>query len=378
MTIFSLPAPCYFYAGDTIPPFMVELYQYPGGTPSPFADCDPSCHLAEKSIVRTRATNEVWFVHYRFKHCAKQSGISKTHLFSPVIWRGGAGMASIKKRDVRISANAIVLKPPVRHPEGEMRYRVDVFDGDAQTTNGKLIEKYFFPDLPPEVANLEHEQAKAEWLANYVKDAVNCKQRLIEATTRALEQEHQKQFPSRNPAKDYNRSDFDHYKNQQEVVLKLLCKKWPRLSRAFDGISAAKTPQEKSKEEAGLWLAYIADYKALFKELPVIDQNEFAELRLNSEWHDRYITLMSEAIKAVPQTDKRDWQLAIGWIEKHYYRMNEAELEKAFVTDWGYSPVLRNGKKVVPYKGHALAARAHRIGLVSYLIPGPKRRLRTS
>lgn len=371
MTIFSLPAPCYFYASDIAPPFIVELCQYPDETHSPFNDCDSSCRLAEKSIVRIRATNEVWFVHYRFKHHVKQSGVSKAHLFGPVIWQGGAGMASIKQRHVRISVKATLLKPPVRHPEGEMRYRVDVFEGDAQAVNGKLIEKYFFPDLSPEAANLEPEKAKVEWLENYMKDVANRKQRVIEAITRALEQEHQKQFPQRNPAKDYKKPDFDHYKNQQEVVLKLLRKKWPRLSEAFDEISAARTQQDKSEKQTGVWLAYIADYRSLFKELPVIDEKEFAELRL--KWHDRYICLMSEAINAIPQVDKRDWRLAIGWIEKNYYRMSEAKLETAFASDWGYKPVLSKGRKVALCKGHTLATRAHRIGLVSYLTPGPKK-----
>jgi hypothetical protein len=282
-------------------------------------------------------------------------------------------MASIKKRDVRISAEAILLKPPVRHPEGEMRYRVDVFEDDGRAVGGKLIEKYFFPDLSPEAANLEPEKARAEWLGNYIKDAANRKQRVIEATTRVLEQEYEKQFPRRNPAKHYEKPDFDHYKNQQEVVLKLLRKKWPRLSEAFDKISAAGAQREKSVEQTGTWLAYIADYKALFKELPVIDENEFAELRLNNGWHDRYISLMNEAINAIRQTDKRDWRLAIGWIDKNYYRMSEAELETAFASDWGYKPVLSKGRKVALYKGHALATRAHRIGLVSYLTPGPKK-----
>lgn len=365
MTVYSLPAPCYFYAGDATPPFMVELCQYPDETRSPFNDCDPSCRLAEKSIVRTRATNEVWFVHYSFKHHVKQSGISKAHLFGPVIWQGGAGMASIKKRLVRISAKATLLTPPVRHPEGEMRYRVDVFEGDAQAVYGKLKEKYFFPDLSPEAENLESVKAKAEWLLNYMKDAAHCKQRVIKATTRALEQEHQKQFPRRNPAKDYKKPDFDHYKNQQEVVLKLLRKKWPRLSEAFDEINAVGTQQDKSENQTRTWLAYIADYKALFNELPVIDENEFAELRLNDEWHDHYICLMSKAINAISQVDKRDWQLAIGWIEKNYYQKSEAKLENAFASDWGYKPGL--------YKGHALAKRAHGLGLVSYLMPGPKK-----
>jgi hypothetical protein len=88
---------------------------------------------------------------------------------------------------------------------------------------------------------------------------------------------------------------------------------------------------------------------------------------------DAYIRLMSEALNAISQQDKRDWQLALGWIEKNYYRMNKGDLEKAFASDWSYMPVPRNGRKENLYKGHALATRAHRLGLVSYLTPGPKK-----
>src|SRR2546421_10604637 len=98
MTILSLPSPCYFYANSTIPPFVVEHCQCPDETRSPFSDCDSSCRLTEKNIVRDRATKDVWFVHYGFKHFVKKPGISKAHQFSPVFWRGGAAMASITHR----------------------------------------------------------------------------------------------------------------------------------------------------------------------------------------------------------------------------------------------------------------------------------------
>ena len=54
--------------------------------------------------------------------------------------------------------------------------------------------------------------------------------------------------------------------------------------------------------------------------------------------------------------DKILWQLAIGWLEKNYYRMNETQLEDAFNRDWNYQP----GE----HKGNTLAKNARKkIGL---------------
>jgi hypothetical protein len=118
------------------------------------------------------------------------------------------------------------------------------------------------------------------------------------------------------------------------VLEKLVRRKWHRLSRAMNELKIAKTEQEKSDGKTKVWLAYIADYKAIFGKLPDVNEKDFAELRNSDKWHDHYIHLMSDAIDAIPQGDKRDWQLAIGWIEKNYYRMNEGELEAAFTRDW--------------------------------------------
>jgi hypothetical protein len=59
--------------------------------------------------------------------------------------------------------------------------------------------------------------------------------------------------------------------------------------------------------------------------------------------------------------DKRDWQLAQGWLEKGYYLMREAELETAFARDWKYAK---------PIKGNTLARRARTIGLLFALKRG--------
>src|SRR6266516_7536162 len=104
MTIDSLPLPLYFYVGNTTPLFNVERNEYRDETRASFNDCDPSCCLGEKNAVRNLPAKDVWFVHYKFKHAAKQSGISKKNHFSPVMWHGGAYMASITKRNSYVSA----------------------------------------------------------------------------------------------------------------------------------------------------------------------------------------------------------------------------------------------------------------------------------
>ena len=245
----------------------------------------------------------------------------------------------------------------VSHP-----FCVDVFHGEQITIN--LKERFYLPGLPVEVAAIKNEKSRMDWLAKCVRDFLKREAEQFRTLAQARQNEQDQKFPKCNPAKSYQQPDFDHHANQREVLLKLLRRKWHRLSEAMDKIKNAKTEQEKSDAQTKAWLAFIADHKAIFKRLPDINENDFAWLSKNEKWNDHYIRLMNGAIDEIPQVDKRDWQLASGWIEKNYYRMTEAELEAAFAKDWPGN---------APNTGHNLATRAHRMGLVSFLTPGPKK-----
>jgi hypothetical protein len=233
-----------------------------------------------------------------------------------------------------------------------------VYNGEKTLRN--LEDRFYFSGLPLEVGSMKSEKAQVEWLADCVCDLLQREEQQLRALALARQNEQLKKAPALNPAKNYGQSNFDHYANQREVLLKLLRKKWPQLSKAIDERGAEQTEHGKQERQKAVWLAYIADYKVLFGEPPDVKKEEAAEL-----WRqDDFIRLMSEALKArLPRIDQRDWQLAIGWIEKNYYRMNERELEAAFARDWNYKPGL--------LKGHTLAVRAHRLNLVTYLLPGP-------
>ena len=103
----------------------------------------------------------------------------------------------------------------------------------------------------------------------------------------------------------------------------------------------------------------IADHKVLFGKIPDVRQEEAPEILKDNNFH----SLLSKAMNApLTRVDKRDWELATGWVSKNYYRMDEGELEKAFASDWNYI--------VGQHKGNTLAKRARNIGLLFALKPG--------
>jgi hypothetical protein len=346
-----------------------QIIPHADATKIHFGDTGQVCLLKSETVASFSDTGRACFVRLKFEWPTVQSGVSKSHHHYELTWLGGAVRGYTKEAispattTRRIPIVATKLDKPedlhgLQHP-----YRVDVFEGETKLTD--LKERFYFPGLPLEVASLKSEMAQLEWLADCVGDLLQRERQQIRALAEARQNEQVQKFPPCNPAKDYGQPNFDHYANQREVLLKLLRKKWHRLTNATVELKNAKTEQEKSDRQTKIWLAYIADYKSLFRKLPDINEKDFAELRNNDKWHDHYIRLMSDAINNIPQGDKRDWQLAIGWIGKNYYRMNESELETAFARDWNYKSCL--------YKGNTLAKRAHRLGLVSYLTPGPKK-----
>jgi hypothetical protein len=331
-----------------------------------FGDTGQVCLLKSETIASFADTGHALFVRLKFEWPTVPLGVSKSDHLYVLVWAGGA-MPGYTKEAIslstpkrRIPIVATKLDIPLKRHGLQWPYRVDVFEGDP--TLKHLKERFYFLGLPVEVTCIQNAKSQLEWLADCVGGLLQREHQQLRAMAEARQKQQLQQFPPRNPAKDYMQPNFDHYTNQREVLLKLLGRKWHRLSRAMNELNNAKTEQDR---QTMVWLAYIADCKALFGKLPDINEKDFAELRNNDKWHDNYIRLMSEAVDAIPQQDKRDWQLAIGWIEKEYYRMNEDELEAAFARHWNY----RSGH----HKGHTLATRAHRIGLVSYLTPGPKK-----
>lgn len=348
-------------------PLKLQAVPHREGTVVRFGDTSQTCILESEIIATFADTGHPCFIRLKFGWPKTESDVSRDYQFVFLTWKGGATVGHIKDAPwkectTRVHISATKLNAPfvahgLQHP-----FRVDVFVDGTDISN--LRERFYFPSVPLEVASLQ-DKKQVEWLADLVGDLLHREREQFAATAQAQQREQLQNFPSHNPAKDYPKPDFDHYANQREVLLKLLRKKWPHLSKAATDFGNAKTSQEKADKQTAVWLGYIADYKTLFKKLPNANKTDFADLIQNEKWHDYYIRLMSDAINVVPQEDKRDWQLAIGWIEKNYYRMSEAQLESAFSRDWNYKPGVN--------KGHALATRAHRLGLVSFLIPGPKK-----
>jgi hypothetical protein len=235
----------------------------------------------------------------------------------------------------------------------------EVMTGHGEHNLKNIEEIFLFAYLPAELAAFQNEQDRlkglSEWVLDFLKLEKQERLEKIKAEGQARAVEQLRKFPRKMP---HESPEIDHYKNQKEVLDKLLRKEWPRLFAATDKLKLVKTDSERVTCQKQSWLAYIADYKSLFGSPPEVRQDEAAEL-----WRDdNYILLMAEVLNSKKgNVDKRDWRLAYGWITNNYYRMSEAELVAAFNNrEW----------EGLHQKGGSLRKRAERIGLITALQRG--------
>lgn len=237
---------------------------------------------------------------------------------------------------------------------GARRVVYRVIFGRGEKTPENTEEVFLFAAPPTEI---ESDKTKiSQWqtsLGEWVLALINREHEELltkaKAEGIARVEEQLKKYPRRFA---HESKTVDHYKNRHEVFVKLLRNQWPRFCHAVDKLKVAKTNEGKSDGEKKVLIAFLADHKANYGFVPDINQEDAAGLSRN----DYYIRLMNEALNAPgDSTDKRDWQLVNGWIEKDYYRMNDAALESAFNKDWNY--------KTKQHKGNTLAKRARNLGL---------------
>ena len=212
------------------------------------------------------------------------------------------------------------------------------FEGPKALTN--LKERFYFPCLPLEVASFKDEQVRLEWLAkNCVADLLERETKQRHAKAKQLEAEQLKDAPARLPHEDM---DDDHYEDWRQAVVKLLCKKWPNLCAAMKDFGPANTEQNKQN----ILSAFIADYRTILGKLPDVKKEDAAEL-----WKDDYyVGLMNKSLNMGDSpVDKILWQLAIGWLAKGCYQMNEKQLAEAFNRDWNYQPGQHKGNTLAKY-----------------------------
>lgn len=249
-----------------------------------------------------------------------------------------------------------VMSEPIQQVMNKLAHGKKVFCqvlvGSGEVTAENVDEVFWFAYLPPEVAAFQSEADKTKCVANVVLDLVERRHQAelekLKAEGNARHEAELIKFPARRP---HEPLDFDHYKNRADVLWQLLRNDWPRFFEAHDKLQLAKTESERVECQKLVWLAYIADHKAIYGNFPEVKEDEAAELWRN----DEYNRLMSDVLNAPRNHDKRSWQLANGWIGKNYYRMNEAELQEAFARDWNYNPGF--------HKGNTLAKHARDIGL---------------
>ena len=308
-----------------------------------FEGCDQARLLKEEIVASFADTGHVCFVRLKFRRPAKSSTVSKDSKPVFLMWHGGAALAHIEERGQRW-VRAIRLREPTPIRRCPMPYRVDV--GVCEDLPENLDEIFYFPGLPAEIASLESEGAKLEWLQKAcVADLLKREAKQLDETAERLKAEQLKGTPAR----PLGGEDVDHYENWRQAVEKLLCKKWPNLSTALKGLAMANNEQQKRRVLA----AYVADYRTIFEQPPDVKTEDMAKLATDPY----YIGLMNKAMNGGGAPVKTVlWQLAIGWLAKDYYRMNEAQLEVAFNNDWDY--------RRSEYKGNTLAKYAReKIGL---------------
>jgi len=238
-------------------------------------------------------------------------------------------------------------------------YEVCAGMGEQITTEADEI--FLFGIQPPAMAAIEDANGKSNWLSEWVSDLIGrereSEEALVQAEAEAINAPKLIEYPAQLP---HEPPQMDHYKNRQDVLWMLLGRTWPRLFKVMDKLKTAKTEAERTECRKLAMIAYLSDHKAIYGRAPEVRPNEAMEL-----WRsENYVRTMNDALTAPkPRVDKIDWQLADGWIEKNYYRMDEAQLEESFTRDWNYTAGL--------HKGNTLAKRAHRkLGLQSALPKG--------
>jgi len=321
----------------------------------------------ERLITETligKAGDKICFVRYKFSRPPKPLGVSKAQPIAMIEWRHGgtsipAGAAIAVMDDFRrgLWANARLAKKSLQLAKIEQVYDAkilyEVFVGRGEQTTDNADEVFLVAFLPSEIESFGGIQPKLDWLAKWVGDLILQEEKMHQQKITAEAKKRSDALLKKSPVRlPHESPEIDHYKNRQEVFLKLLRQEWPLLSAALDQTKSSKIDGGQAKLKEQVWLAYIADHRAIFGRPPTIKQEEAAALYNN----DAYIRLMNEAINTSGnRVDKRDWQLADGWLDKGYYRMNESQLEEAFANDWKYTL----GK----HKGNTLARRARKIGL---------------
>ena len=316
-------------------------------------DTTDSSQSVTRTVVNARryfipGTTETAFLRFEYERPPKPEGFSRANPVAFLHWQGGAVVGVVKELRKGFWVKAKYLSQPKCVEGHDVYYVVYVGSGEINTLN--MDEVFYFVALPPDITSLPTEKEKVNKLLAWVNDILDREQRELRSQATEIERQRKQASPSRLP---HESVEVDHHKNQQVVALNLLRKDWPRLSSAIDQAKNAKTEAEYLKFQAEASLAYIADFTAKYGKRPIVNEKEEAGL-----WQeDSLIRLLSDALNA-PRgiVDKRDWQLANGWIEKNYYRMTEAQLEEAFNRDWNYT------RKT---KGSTLAKRARRLGLLS-------------
>jgi hypothetical protein len=312
----------------------------------------------ERSIACDKS-GQICFVRYKWQHRPpKKAGLSKEDAIVvghiPSIGVTGVGVVT-EMRDGQLVEVLHFAKPKIVKELGcNCFYKAFVYCGEKCDRN--MDETFFFVAMPPQVASGASVDETLKVLLNFVRALLREERRRDETRAVALQQEQLKSRPAHLP---HESSGIDHYKNQQQVVEGLLRKEWPLLFAAMDKTKEAKTAVEKAECKRRIWLAYIADQKAMFGKMPDVRSEEAAEL-----WKDdEFLGLMNQAMNDPRQVlDKRALRLAVNWIVKNYYRMNEKALEEAFNRDWNCPPGF--------HKGNTLAKLARSIGLLFALSKG--------
>lgn len=230
----------------------------------------------------------------------------------------------------------------------------EVIVGRGEQIIENIEEIFLFAYLPPEVAAFKNENDRLKRLAEWVLDLVELERQdeleILKADGNARAVKQLIDFPRR---ANHEPLEIDHYKNRNEVMVKLLRKEWPHFFEATDNLKLTTTETARVECQKQILIGYLADHKALYDAHATIKPEEAAKFAQD----DHYIRLMNEAMNApkchVPRTD---WQLVSGWIEKNYYRMKDKELGNAFTQDWRH----KSGQQ----KGNTLAKRARDIGLI--------------
>lgn len=229
---------------------------------------------------------------------------------------GILGEHSISKPILEISR----ISPPLKDDGNRFDWRVDVHNGKSRSIENWLCT---FALANDPLTGERGADADRKTLAELAREIYSASIQWDLERSKSLEAERQAANPSIFPLLPETK---DHRLNQQQVLEAMAREEWPNFFEAFgQQVNQKGGKPSESKAVPNLLRGYFLDFTARNGIPPRIED---ANSLLSDQ---KFIEDLGEIYrKSGPKNSKLKWELATGWVDRGYYRMDPSALGKAF------------------------------------------------